>query len=225
MMRATASRSTSLRFLRAAWRRAALARRSVSRIAPRAASWIMATASEAKSSAVTADAGKAHAHIFSGVGWRERVDAKAPMETGKEGAIASHAKPIQEVGQTDEDKRQERATVPLVIEQDVEVVERVLVEELSLVEQEDGMNAIVAEVSHVGGDRMEDAGRGGGGREAEGDAELAIEIAATEGGVVAVGEAKTSVRQSLAQSAQHARLADARIADEDGRRASLDDVA
>jgi hypothetical protein len=88
--------------------------------------------------AVTADASEAHAHVLGGVGWREGVDAKATMETEKERAIASHAKPIEEVGQTDEDEREERATVPLVIEQDVEVVERVLVEELSLVEQETG---------------------------------------------------------------------------------------
>ena len=46
--RATASRSTSLRLRRAASRRAAVARRSMSRSDPRAASWIMAAASEVK---------------------------------------------------------------------------------------------------------------------------------------------------------------------------------
>ena len=48
--RAMVSRSTSLRFFLAASRSAAVARRSMSRSAPRVASWSMATASEAKSS-------------------------------------------------------------------------------------------------------------------------------------------------------------------------------
>src|SRR5215467_14183636 len=52
MTRTTTSRSTSLRFLRAVSRRAAVARRSRSRIAPTVASWSSTMASEAKTSRV-----------------------------------------------------------------------------------------------------------------------------------------------------------------------------
>src|SRR5882724_10626900 len=50
--RVTTSRSTSLRFLRAVSRRAAVARRSRSRMAPTVASWSSTMASEAKTSRV-----------------------------------------------------------------------------------------------------------------------------------------------------------------------------
>src|ERR1044071_8749972 len=52
MTRTTTSRSTSLRFLRAVSRSAAVARRSRSRMAPTVASWSSTVASEAKTSRV-----------------------------------------------------------------------------------------------------------------------------------------------------------------------------
>ena len=70
------------------------------------------------------------------------------------------------------------------------MVQHVLVEQVRLVEQEDRVHALFAELFDVRADGVEDACRGCGGREAERDAELPIEIAATEGCVVAVGEAK-----------------------------------
>src|SRR5258706_6571922 len=54
----------------------------------------------------------------------------------------------------------------------------------------------------------EDRGGGSRGRQTEREAELAVEVAATERGVVAVRESEASLRQSLADGAKHARLAD-----------------
>ena len=47
-------------------------------------------------------------------------------------------------------------------------------------------------------------------------AELAVEVAAAEGGVVAVGEPITGFGQPVAHGAQDAGLADALLSDEDG---------
>ena len=122
---------------------------------------------------------------------------------------------VVELGQADEDEGQQRAAVPLVIEEDVQVVERVLVKEVRLVEEEDGVEALAAEIFDVGADGEEDGRGGGGRREAEGEAELAIEVAAAERGVMAVGETEAGLRQAMAEGAQHARLADAGLAGED----------
>lgn len=93
--------------------------------------------------------------------------------------------------------------------------EDVGVEQVGLVEEEDGVDAGLCELMNLRGDRVED-GRGGGlGGEAEGDAQLPIEIAAAEGGVVAVGEAEALPGEALAQSAQDAGLADAGLAREE----------
>ena len=64
-------------------------------------------------------------------------------------------------------------------------------------------------------DRVEDGGRRRGGGQAESLAELAIEVAPAEGGVVAVGQPEAGLRQAMAHGAQHARLADAGLADEE----------
>jgi transketolase C-terminal domain/subunit len=65
----------------------------------------------------------------------------------------------------------------------------------------------------VGGDGVKDAGSGGGGSEAESKAELAIEVAASEGGVVTVGEAKAvgGLGEAVAQSAEETGFSDARF--------------
>jgi len=47
--------------------------------------------------------------------------------------------------------------VPVVVEQDVQVVEGVLVQEVGLVEEEDGVDLVLAEILHVRADRVEEA--------------------------------------------------------------------
>jgi hypothetical protein len=147
------------------------------------------------------------------------------MEAGVEGAVAAKLEAVAQLGEADEDERQERAAVPLVIEEDVQVVEGVLVKEVALVEEEDGVDAVAAEVLHVRGDRVEDGGGGGRRREAKGDAELAVEVAPTERDVMTVGEAETGLGQARAQRAEDAGLADAGISGEEDAGALLDGVA
>jgi hypothetical protein len=86
--------------------------------------------------------------------------------------------PVGKFGETDEHDREQGAAVSLVVEQDVQVVERVLVQEVRLVEDEYGMEALAGEVLDVRGDRVEDGGGSGRGREPKGDSELAVEVAA-----------------------------------------------
>src|SRR5438445_4775698 len=144
------------------------------------------------------------------------------MDAREERAIATEAEAIVKLGKGDEDEREQRATVPLVVEQDLEMVERVLVEEVRLVEEEDRMDALLGEVLDVGRDRVEDGGGGRRRRQAERDAELAIEVATTEGGIVAVGEAEAGVGDAMAQGAQHAGLADAGLAAQDDGGAGIE---
>jgi hypothetical protein len=83
-----------------------------------------------------------------------------------------------------------------------------------IVEEERGVDAVAAEFLDVRRDGVEDGGCGRRGREAEGDAELAVEVAAPEGHVVAVGQAVAALGDALAEGAEDAGLADAGIADE-----------
>ena len=117
-------------------------------------------------------------------------------------------------GQADEHEREQSARIPLVVRQDVQVLEHVLVKQVRLVEQEDRMHALGAEVLHVLVDRVEDGGRGGFGREAECEADVAIEVAPAESRIVAVREPEAVGGQPMAYGAQHARLADAGLTGE-----------
>jgi hypothetical protein len=173
---------------------------------------------------VTADAVETHAEVLGGVVGDEGVDVQAAVETGVEGAIAAQGEPVVKLGEADEHEGEESTAVPLVVEEDVEVVEGVLVEEMGFVEQEDGEDPVAAELFDVGGDGVEDGGRGGRGREAEGETELAVGVAPSEGGVVAVGEAESLRGQLLAERAEHAGLADAGFAGEDNRLAGRQGV-
>ena len=96
----------------------------------------------------------------------------------------------------------------------MEVVEHVLVQEVGLVEEKDGMEAVAAQIFDVAGDGEEDGGGAGGGGQAEGETELSVEVTSTEGGVVTVGEAEAGGGQLVAEGAQDAGLADAGLADE-----------
>jgi hypothetical protein len=71
------------------------------------------------------------------------------MQPGVERAVATERQAVFEIGQPDEDERQECARVPLVVQKDVQVVEGVLVQEVGLVEEEGGIELIAAEVLDV----------------------------------------------------------------------------
>jgi hypothetical protein len=107
----------------------------------------------------------------------------------------------------------------------VKVVQHVLVEQVGLVEEEDRVNTLAAKIFDVGGDGEKESRSGGGRREPQGEAKLAVEIAAAEGGVVAVGEAETGLRQPVAQGTQDAGFASTRIAGEDDGSALVEGLA
>ena len=83
---------------------------------------------------------------------------------------------------------------------------------MGLVEEEDRVNTLAAKIFDMGGDGEKESRSCGGRREPQGEAELAIEIAAAEGGVVAVGQAKAGLRQPVAQGTQDAGFASTGIA-------------
>jgi hypothetical protein len=78
----------------------------------------------------------------------------------KKRAVAPEREPVVQLGQAHEHEGQQRAAVPLVVEQDVQVVEHVLVKQMSLVEEEDGVDTLAAEILDVRRDRKEDRGGG-----------------------------------------------------------------
>ena len=94
------------------------------------------------------------------------------------------------------------------------MVERVLVEEMGLVEEKDRVDAFLGQVLDHGRHGVEDRGRGRRRRQAQRDAELAIEVAAAERRVVAIGQAEAGVRDAMAEGPQDAGLADAGLTDE-----------
>ncbi len=91
------------------------------------------------------------------------------------------------------------------------MVEHVLMEQVRLVEEEDGVDALATEFLHVAGHGVEDSGGGGRG-EPEGQTQLAVEVAAAQRGVVAIGEAEARLGKPVTKRAQDARLADAGLA-------------
>src|ERR1700760_3789676 len=96
------------------------------------------------------------------------------------------------------------------------MVEGVLVKQVRLVEQERGMDALGGAVCDVAAELVEQAAGGDrGGRQAECETELAIEVAAAEGGIVAIGETEAGGGDAMPERAQDAGLADAGLTDED----------
>ena len=69
------------------------------------------------------------------------------MDARVQRAIAAQREPLAQVGKADEHEREQRAAVPRVVEQDVQVVEGVLMEQVRLVDEEDGVDALGARSS------------------------------------------------------------------------------
>src|SRR3954462_2257854 len=68
------------------------------------------------------------------------------------------------------------------------MVEGVLVQEVGFVEEEDRVDALARQLLDVRRHGVEEVAGGGRGREAECEAELAVEVATAESGVVRVGQ-------------------------------------
>src|SRR3954471_23869485 len=72
-----------------------------------------------KELAVAAGLAEAQAQVFGGVVGDERLDLEAVVDPRIERAIAPQGEAIAQFGKTDEDDGEQRATVPLVIKQNV----------------------------------------------------------------------------------------------------------
>lgn len=102
------------------------------------------------------------------------------------------------------------------------MIEGVLVQEMRFVEEEHGVHALGGALLDVLTERVEQASHGGDGREPDGVAELAIEVASPERGIAAVGQAEAGRRNAMAERAQNTGLADAGLANEHDRRAVVE---
>jgi hypothetical protein len=160
------------------------------------------------------DAREASANVVGSVVGEEASEGETVMDTRVKGAISSEPEPVLEVGKSDEDEGAEGLGVPLVIEKNVQVIERVLVEQMGFVDQEDGADALFGEVLDVSADGEEEISGGGGLREAEGEAEVAIKVSPSDGGILAIDESEVGGSESVAEGAENAGLADAGLARE-----------
>src|SRR5215210_3819290 len=95
------------------------------------------------------------------------------------------------------------------------MVEGIGMKQVRLVQEEDGVQALLAELLDVRADRVEDRRRGGRGAEPQGEAELTVEVALTERRVVTVGKTELGWRETVAHGAQDARLAEPGVAEQE----------
>src|SRR6266568_2439170 len=112
--------------------------------------------------------------IFGGVLWSERLDLEAVMEPRVERAIAAQGEPVAQFGETDEHNREQCAAVPLIIQQDMQMVEGVLMQEVGFVDEEHRVDALAGELLDVGRHRIEEVAGSGRGCETEGETELTV---------------------------------------------------
>jgi hypothetical protein len=160
------------------------------------------------------DASEASANVVGGVVGEEASECETVMDAGVEGTIASEPEPVFQVGKSDEDEGEEGLGIPLVVEEDMEVVERVLMEQMGLIDEEDGAYALLGEILNVCADGEEEISGGGRLREAEGEAEMAIEVSSPDGRILAIDESEVGGGEGVAEGAEHARLADTWLAGE-----------
>ena len=137
---------------------------------------------------------EAVADVIGGVGFVGGRDAQSGVQAREQRFVDGGGESVVEFGEADQDDGEERAAVPFVVEEDMEVAEDVGVEQVRFVEEEDWVDAGGGELVDLGGDGVEDGGGGGLGREPERGADLTVEVAAAEGGVVAVGQAEALLR-------------------------------
>ena len=137
--------------------------------------------------------------VLDGVVGGRGVDFEAMMDARVKRSIATHGESRVKLGQADEEERQQGSAIPFVIGQDVQVIEYVLVKQVSLVEKEDGVDLLFGEIFDVRADGVEDGGGSRRRREAERQADLSIEVAAAEGRVMAIGESESLLRETVAQ--------------------------
>jgi hypothetical protein len=108
--------------------------------------------------AIAASEAQAGAEVVGGVILGEGPEDEAPVDPRQHGSVPAEGESVEQLGQSDEEEREQRARVPLVIAEDVQMIEGLGVEEVSLVEEEDGVDALLAELLDVRVDGVEDGG-------------------------------------------------------------------
>src|SRR5580700_10351263 len=93
---------------------------------------------------------EAEADVLGGVGHRRWREQEAVMDAGEQGAVCAAREILLQLGETDEDEGQERFRIPLEIQEDVEMCHHVGVQQVGLVEEEDGVRLVASELLHVG---------------------------------------------------------------------------
>lgn len=164
--------------------------------------------------ALTAGGAETEADVLGRVGDGGRGEQEAVMDAREQRAMGASGEVGFELGEADEDQREQGFGVPLIIEQDVQVSHHVGMEQVRLVEEEDRMELVASHLVDVSLDSEKEVGGGGGGLEPEGVAEVAVEVAPSESGIVTVGQPKACLGESMAQCAQNTGFADARLAEE-----------
>lgn len=166
--------------------------------------------------AVAAGASEARPEVIGGVVESEGRKDEASVDAGEQTAVLAEPEAVEQIRQPDEDERQEGTGVPLVVEQDVEMVESVGVKQVSLIEEEERVDALFSELLDMRADGEEEGRRSGLGVEPQGEAELPIEVALAQSGIVAVGEAVLSGRQSMTDGAKDACFTEPAVTDHQG---------
>src|SRR5689334_14856240 len=104
----------------------------------------------------------------------------------------------------------------------MQMVERVLVQQMRFIDEQDREGALSGEIFDVASDGEKHIARGRAVGDGEGVAEMAIEVATAEGDVVAVREPDRLSAEVVTYGAQNAGLAHAGLAGDDGMLALLD---
>src|SRR5579872_4476066 len=154
--------------------------------------------------------------VIGGVVGGERADAESMVEPGVKRPVSSKSKSVFQIGQADEHEREQRFGVPLIVEQDMQMVEGILVKQVCLVDEKDGADPLFGKVLDVRVDGEEQVAGGIGLGQTESEAEMAVEVAPSDGAVLAVDEAEVGRGEGMAQCAQDARFSDSWLAGEHG---------
>lgn len=92
--------------------------------------------------------------------------------------------------------------------------EDILMKQVCFVDEKHRMDFVAAKLVDVSTDRVEDRRCGGRRRQIERKADVTVEVAASEGGVVTVGQSKPVFWKTMSQCAQDTGLADSRLSRE-----------
>src|SRR5213075_2548141 len=93
--------------------------------------------------------GEPSADVLGGIVRRKGLDRESVGQSREQRAVSSHDETVVEVGQPDQNQRQQGAAVPGVVEQDVQVIECVLVQKVGLVDHQHRQRTLTCQLLDV----------------------------------------------------------------------------